>query len=498
MSSTPVDDLLAVAAHSSPKAEKTEGSKRVLFERQQVISGFVVRDWLALVLGAFLVSALASAANNGFDSSHLLSAALAFWSGRFSLFVVIYATCIIATANRGGLYRAVPLASIVDEGVVVAKSTLLGVLVLFALLYVYGVTRVPLTTIAATSAVSALSLLATRQFRSSALVKRFAAGRGLRNVLILGTSAIAKRLARHLSNEKRLGYVVKGFLDHHRNGDSRVIGTFEELPTILRSHFIDEVFVTLQTDRGLIKRLAMEAAAYRVDVKVIPDVFDDLEWHAPVEYAGGFPVIALHRERKPQFQLFLKRAIDLIASTFGIVVLSPVLLLVAVLIRLDSPGPTFYRSRRVGQKGRIFRCWKFRTMVSNAEELLDSLMHLNERQQILFKISNDPRLTRMGKFLRRYSLDELPQLFNVFAGDMSLVGPRPPTVREYEQYQLEHLRRLEVVPGMTGLWQVSARTDPSFETYVRYDLEYIEDWSLWLDLKILAKTVPTVLAGTGS
>lgn len=501
MSSTSIDQVVGVSSRTSLEAaEETARSRAAVWEQRQFSWVFGLQDWAVLVLGAWVASIFVACTRPvvDFSSLHLLSSTLGFWDDRYSAFVLIYATCVVASGSRAGLYRSVPLASIVDEGFLVAKSTLYGGFVLFTLLYVYGRTRISPFTIAATCALTAVSLLSTRQLRSAVLAKRFASGRGLRNVLILGTTNVAKKLARHLSSDTRLGYVVKGFLDDHRNGDSRVIGTFEELPTILRSHFIDEVFVTLPADRALIERLALEAASYRVDVKVVPDLFNVFGWHAPVEYAGGVPVIALHRERKPRIQLYLKRAIDLIGAAGGIIILSPVVLLISLLILIDSGGPIFYRSERVGHKGRIFLCWKFRTMVSNAESLLDSLLHLNERKDILFKMSNDPRLTRVGRFLRRYSLDELPQLLNVLAGDMSLVGPRPPTPREYEQYQLEHLRRLEVIPGMTGLWQVSARSDPSFETYIRYDLEYIEDWSLWLDFKVLAKTIPTVLSGNGA
>jgi len=173
------------------------------------------------------------------------------------------------------------------------------------------------------------------------------------------------------------------------------------------------------------------------------------------------------------------------------------LLLVALLVKISSPGPILYRSTRVGKKGRNFICYKFRTMVANAEELRDSLHHLNEREDILFKISNDPRMTPLGRFLRKYSIDELPQFLNVLKGDMSLVGPRPPVPSEYRQYALEHLRRLDVLPGITGLWQVAARKNPSFQSYIALDTQYVNNWSVWLDCKILLRTIAVVLAGTG-
>ena len=195
--------------------------------------------------------------------------------------------------------------------------------------------------------------------------------------------------------------------------------------------------------------------------------------------------------------LILKRAIDVVLAAIALTAFAPVFLLVAIAVKLSSPGEVVYTSQRVGRRGRIFRCYKFRTMVANAEALQSSLQHLNERDRVFFKISNDPRVTRVGRFLRRYSLDELPQLWNVLRGDMSLVGPRPPLTSEVRHYEREHMRRLDALPGMTGLWQVEARRDPSFARYLSLDLDYVEHWNPWLDARILLKTIAVVLAGTG-
>jgi lipopolysaccharide/colanic/teichoic acid biosynthesis glycosyltransferase len=178
--------------------------------------------------------------------------------------------------------------------------------------------------------------------------------------------------------------------------------------------------------------------------------------------------------------------------------LLPFLLIVATAIKLQSPGPVFYLSKRVGYKGRVFTCFKFRTMVQNAAAMQAQIAHLNERNDILFKIAKDPRVTSLGAFLRKYSLDELPQLWNVLRGDMSLVGPRPSITSEVAQYKTAHLRRLDVVPGITGLWQVEARQDPSFESYIKLDSSYVNNWSLWLDIKILFRTVSAVITGSGT
>ncbi|HEX4773762.1 MAG TPA: sugar transferase [Bryobacteraceae bacterium] len=189
--------------------------------------------------------------------------------------------------------------------------------------------------------------------------------------------------------------------------------------------------------------------------------------------------------------------IDKLLAGVALVVLAPVFAALAIIISIDSPGGVLYVSRRMGRKGNTFSCYKFRTMVVDAERLKANLHHLNERDGVLFKISNDPRITRVGRFLRKYSVDEFAQLWNVFRGDMSLVGPRPPLANEVEKYQLDHLRRLEVAPGITGLWQVEARSNPSFGRYIELDLQYVRDWNLLLDLKIVLKTIAVVIAGTG-
>jgi lipopolysaccharide/colanic/teichoic acid biosynthesis glycosyltransferase len=195
--------------------------------------------------------------------------------------------------------------------------------------------------------------------------------------------------------------------------------------------------------------------------------------------------------------LFVKRIMDLLLSAIGVLVLWPFLLAIALAVKLESPGPVFYAALRAGKKGQKFVCYKFRTMVDGADELKNSLRRFNERQDPFFKIADDPRVTRVGRFLRTYSLDELPQLWNVLKGDMSLVGPRPHPVDDYARYRLGDHRRLAVKPGITGLWQVIARRDPSFETCMKLDLEYMRHWSLLLDYKILLWTIPAVLSGEG-
>jgi exopolysaccharide biosynthesis polyprenyl glycosylphosphotransferase len=241
-----------------------------------------------------------------------------------------------------------------------------------------------------------------------------------------------------------------------------------------------------------------QARTYGVDLRVVPNMYDGLAWNSPVEYIGQFPTIPLHCGHVPEIGLLLKRAMDMVLSSLILIALFPALVAIAIAVKLDSRGPVFYFSERIGKKGRVFRCTKFRTMVRDAEQRRADVMHMNERDGVLFKIANDPRITRLGRFLRKYSLDELPQFYNVLRGDMSIVGPRPPIASEVREYKLNHLRRLDVTPGITGLWQVQARQDPSFDNYISLDVTYIENWSIWLDLMIIGRTIGVVLAGTGS
>jgi exopolysaccharide biosynthesis polyprenyl glycosylphosphotransferase len=317
-------------------------------------------------------------------------------------------------------------------------------------------------------------------------------------VLIVGAGAAGRAFAAWLEANRHLGYFVCGFLDAQRNGDVRVLGSLEDFRRVALEQFVDQVFVALPAERQVVKEIFLEARKLRLDLNVVPDLYDGLGWHAPVHTIGGFPVLELHGQPIPAFGLAAKRMLDVLLGLVGLVVSVPILGLAALWIALDSPGSVFYSAMRVGRKGTKFRCYKLRTMVLDADSAKDELRPLNERSGPFFKMENDPRITRAGVWLRRFSIDELPQLINVVRGEMSLVGPRPHPLDDFELYRAEDLRRLDVKPGVTGLWQVTARQDPSFETNIALDLEYIERWSLSLDFRILLKTPPAVLRAEGN
>jgi len=276
------------------------------------------------------------------------------------------------------------------------------------------------------------------------------------------------------------------------------VGTLETLFQHARKQFVDEIFFTSPCERGQVQNVLEQARVHGVDLRLVPDMYDGLAWNSPIEYIGQFPTIPLHCGQVPELGLLFKRVFDFVFSGLLLMVLSPFLLIIAIAVKLDSPGPVLYESERIGKKGRVFRCIKFRTMVRDADQRRADVLHMNERDGVLFKISNDPRITRLGRFLRKYSLDELPQFFNVLKGEMSIVGPRPPIASEVKEYKLSHLRRLDVTPGITGLWQVQGRQDPSFASYVSLDVTYIDNWSIWLDFNIILRTIGVIFEGTGT
>jgi exopolysaccharide biosynthesis polyprenyl glycosylphosphotransferase len=327
-----------------------------------------------------------------------------------------------------------------------------------------------------------------------------------RNVLIVGAGPVGRELAATLEREHIAGRTVVGFLDEVEMLTGDVLGRIEHLAHIARAEFVDEIILAIPNQHDLALRVIREARRNRLNIRAVPDLYG-YGWDqdcAPergrlgLEYFGDLPVLTLHEEKPPASGLFWKRVLDVLSSALALFVAAPLMAAIAIMIKVTSPGQVFYQAKRVGLKGRKFICYKFRTMVSNADQLKDSLRADNERQGPCFKIAADPRITRVGRFLRRYSLDELPQLWNVLRGEMSMVGPRPHPLDDFEHYRLEHLRRLDVTPGITGLWQVTARRDPSFQRNMALDMEYIEQWSLGMDLWILWKTVFVILQGSGA
>jgi exopolysaccharide biosynthesis polyprenyl glycosylphosphotransferase len=442
-----------------------------------------------------------------------LAGARGFWHGTlihgWSMSILLALLCgftftLIITSRRMHLYSPLRLTSFLDEQRLSVQACLTSGLLLTGTLYLIRAEAISRTVVLVTLGMVTIALSLRRLIYRIMIYKNFERGVGTRNVLIVGTGPEAHALRHHLENMRHLGYTFVGFIDSPESGtgfsasSSDVVGSLKTMFQYARKQFVDEIFFTAPCDRALVQDVVEEARVRGVDLRIVPDMYGGLLWTTPIEYIGQFPTIPLHRGHVPVTALLLKRFLDILFSALALIILFPVLVAIAIAVKLDSPGSAFYTSERIGKKGVVFRCIKFRTMVRDAESRRSEVVHLNERDGTLFKISKDPRITKVGSFLRKYSLDELPQFFNVLSGDMSLVGPRPPIASEVKEYKLSHLRRLDVTPGITGLWQVQARQDPSFDRYISLDVAYIENWSIWLDLKIIMLTIGVVFAGTGS
>jgi len=412
-------------------------------------------------------------------------------------FLLLYAALIVLACKSQHLYRTPKELSAIEETFTVAKAVGLATALLVLFIFTSGNREISRVVVTYAGALNVLTLGGWRYGKRRYVLRRALRGESASRVLIVGAGKSGRAFAAWLEANRQLGYSVCGFLDAQPNGDARVLGSVHDLRRVALAEFVDQLFVALPADRELVKEVFLEARRLRLDLNVVPDLYDGLGWHAPVHSIGGFPLLELHGQPIPAFGLAVKRILDVLLGSLVLILAAPILGLAALWISLDSPGPVLYSALRVGKKGKKFRCYKLRTMIANADEKKEVLRSSNERSGPFFKLENDPRITRSGAWLRKFSIDELPQVVNVILGDMSLVGPRPHPLDDFELYRVEDLRRLDVKPGLTGLWQVTARRDPSFETSMTLDLQYIECWSLALDARILLKTLPVVLRGEG-
>lgn len=412
---------------------------------------------------------------------------------------------LLAAYSLDGLYTTRRRASWLVTTYSIATSSFVGVAFLTVLLY--GVrpeaeSRLVLPYAAGliTVFVSAGRWVDVARYRGE--IRR---GVGVRNVLLVGAGEVGRAVMRNIIAQPDLGYRVIGFLDDNPTKQARAIGRFQplggsaDLGRVLRREPVDLVIITLpwrSRDRIILLVNTCESAG--IAVRIVPDLFQLSLNRVDMDSLSGIPLIAVREPVIHGWTYRIKRAMDIGLAGLMLAVHAPVLLAIAAAIKVDSPGPVLYRQTRVGRNGRVFTCFKFRSMREGADDDRNALLAHNEATGPIFKIRQDPRVTRVGRVIRRLSLDEMPQLWNVLRGDMSLVGPRPPMPCEVENYAEWHLRRLDIAPGLTGLWQVSGRSDLTFDEMVMLDLFYAENWSLGLDLKIMLRTVPTVLRGTGA
>ncbi len=386
------------------------------------------------------------------------------------------------------------------------KTVIWGQILLFMVLYSFRIQEVSRTFIWIFGFINFFTLLVQRYILLEILEYFRKIGLNRRKVLIISDGDRSTQLVNSVQKYSDWGLDIVGFLDangHEVGSDfcgAKILGRLERLPEVLHNHFVEEVIFALPLGKlEEAKDLLSLCETEGVQTRIISDFYSGLVAHTEVETVHGLPIITYSTTPREEWDLFFKRIIDIILSGIGLVILSPFFLIISLAIKLTSPGPIFYRWHVVGLNKKKFIGYKFRTMVANADRLKEELMQHNEMKGAAFKMKNDPRITSVGRFLRKYSLDELPQLFSVFKGDMSLVGPRPPLVTEVLEFKNWHRRKLSVKPGITCLWQCSGRNHiKNFDEWVKMDLEYIDKWSLWLDLKIMLKTVPAVLMGRGA
>jgi exopolysaccharide biosynthesis polyprenyl glycosylphosphotransferase len=340
------------------------------------------------------------------------------------------------------------------------------------------------------------------------------------NVLIIGAGKAGYALAEEIEENPYLGLKVIGLLDDNKTGkvlSYKVLGKINDLEHIVQHSFIDEIYITIPSERKRVSEILTLVRGLKKTIRILVDNFMPLETigeqeksktslagftfpfsQVKMNYIGFIPLISYIDVGLHPTELFAKRLLDVIVAGISLILLMPLFVIIAFLIKLDSPGSVFYQSLRCGKKGRLFNFYKFRSMFQDSDNQKEVLRNKSEVKGPVFKIKNDPRITFMGRLLRRYSLDELPQLLNVLKGDISLVGPRPPTPDEVAKYDFWQMRRLEIRPGITCLWQVRGRSDLSFYKWVKWDLWYINNWSFGLDLKILWWTIPAILKRKGA
>ena len=475
------------------------------FRRQFLLKLFSLSD-LAIMAGSFaLAGLLESYVSVHISFTEFLSmriklqneivflAVLAVWHGVFSAV---------------GLYQSKRLETRRNELRDVVKATSIGTL---ALLVAGILFRIRMTTPlflvtfwCASTAITVASRLFLRPLLSWIRIH----GRNLRRILIIGTNQRAVQFARSIESRPELGYELVGFVDEEWSGreDFRasgypIVADCDHFPQLLREHVVDEVMLALPM-RSCYQQALSIATQSREQGVIVHFLTNIFELGSPRSTASDFdPDAAMIVSSHPfeGWPSVVKSVLDFLFAAAALILFSPLFLITAILIRLDTPGPIFFIQERVGLNKRRFLMFKFRTMIAGAERMQAQLELRNEADGPVFKIKQDPRVTRVGRCLRKFSIDELPQLINVLRGDMSLVGPRPLPVRDYQGFdQDRQRRRFSVRPGLTCLWQINGRSEVSFDHWMELDMQYIDHWSLWLDLKILVKTIPAVLRGSGA
>lgn len=418
----------------------------------------------------------------------------------FSVFL-FWAVCQVFIFNTAQLYRTSRNLSISSEVFVVARAT--AIAAILAALFIF-LLRIDIFSrvIFIESAILLFLLVSAWRFIKRICIRRLIIkGFANYNVLIVGAGSQTESLVQEIRDNPYFGLKIVGILDDKEAKDIsgfKVLGGLDKLEYAVKKYFIDEIYITRHSYSPVMQDIVLRCVKLGKTVRLAADDFGIPAQKLNLSYLGLIPLITYFEEIPTRANGFSKRLVDILISGTSLILLSPLFVLIAVCILLESRGPVFYISKRSGKKGEVFNFYKFRSMMDNADSLKESMKHKSEVDGPIFKIKQDPRITGAGKFLRQYSLDELPQLINVFKGNMSLVGPRPFPVEESDNIEYKHIPRLNIRPGITGLAQIRGRSDLRFSQWMRWDIWYVKNWSLGLDMKILLWTIPAILRAKGA
>ncbi len=423
------------------------------------------------------------------------------------LFLVpLLLTLLISFLSYFGAYKNPQVTSLISYSWAIFRSLLLTFGILLSLLFFLEIQYISRFVILIFAIADFFILLTIRFCVVQHFQRSMQNGRTSLRVLIIGTGVRAQELARELTNNSIWGIEIIGYLDPSPENVGEdidgipVIGSVGDVSECLKKNVVDEVIIAIP--RSLLKDaepIAYACEEEGITLRFMADIFSVQVARVSLTSVGPIPLLTMEPVALDDGKLFVKRIFDFTLTAMSMPVVLPILAVVAVAIKLDSPGPVFFIQERVGLRKHLFPMFKFRSMYIDAEERLREIEHLNEAEGPIFKMTDDPRVTRVGRFIRKVSIDELPQLFNVLKGEMSLVGPRPMSIRDVDLFDKGIQRkRFSVKPGITCIWQVSGRSNLPFDKWLELDLEYIENWSFWLDIKILFKTIPAVLESKGA
>ena len=418
---------------------------------------------------------------------------------------VIYIPAYVLVLSMQGMYQDIRTRRFLTMIATIVKTSLISLLILGTEIFLFKMTLTSRLFIGTYIVITAIFLIIEKVLLSYILDYMHKLGYNQINLLIVGTGKRARQFIRTVKKHSNWGLNIVGLIDddHGMFGKEiegyRVLGRIQDIPFIIHRKVIDRViFVVPRLWLNRIDEAILACEREGIATSISMDLYNLRIAKVRQTDFGGFPLLEFETFHAREWQLFVKRLMDIVLSLSLLILLSPLMLIVAILIKLTSKGPVLFKQVRCGLNGRHFTLYKFRTMIVGAEMKKRELEKMNEMDGPVFKIRRDPRITPLGRILRKFSIDELPQLFNVLKGDMSIVGPRPPLPVEVEMYQLWQRRRLSLKPGLTCIWQVSGRNNIKFEKWMEMDLEYIDNWSLWLDIKIIFKTFFVVLTGYGA